>query len=128
MPSHAQKARLLIVSATGLSRLCAIPHRASLQVRLEEMRNLVKRNHIQLVVQVDVIGSRNNQQLLVVALQLLEGIFTEIARMGFLSVNHEHGAADFPAVRQEGHIDERERGGGIPVSYTHLTLPTKLEV
>ena len=114
MPSHAQKARLLIVSATGLSRLCAIPHRASLQVRLEEVRNLVKRNHIQPVVQVDVIGSRNNQQLLVVTLQLLEGIFTEVARMGFLSVNHEHGTTYLIAIRQDGHVHERQGGSLVP--------------
>ena len=43
--------------------------------------NLVKRNHVRLVVEIGVVRARDDEELLVVPLQHLEGVFTETARM-----------------------------------------------
>ncbi len=45
---------------------------------MEELFNLVERYLIQIVVQVGMAGSRHNVQFLIVPLQLLESVFTEI--------------------------------------------------
>ena len=50
--------------------------------------------------------ARDDEQLLVVALELLVGILAEIAGMGILAVNEEDCALDFTGIRQERHIEE----------------------
>lgn len=83
----------------------AVSKFTSFQMLLKELPDFVEGNNSGLIViKIYMARTGNNQQLLVISLQFLEGILAEIARMGFLPVNHEHGAADFPAVRQQGHI------------------------
>ena len=48
----------------------------------------------------------DDEQLLVVALELLVGILAEIAGMGVLAVNEKDCALDFTGIRQERHIEE----------------------
>ena len=51
---------------------------------------------------------RNNHQFLIIAFQLLEGILTEITGVSFLTMNKQHGTADFIGISEYGSIDERE--------------------
>ena len=48
----------------------------------------------------------DDEQLLVVAPELLVGVLAEIAGMGVLAVNEEDCALDFTGIRQERHIEE----------------------
>lgn len=73
----------------GLLLLCL----TSFEVGPEEFFHLVKRNLP--VIQVGVVGSRNNHQLFVAAAQESVCIFTEIAGMGILSMDKQHCACDF---------------------------------
>ena len=66
------------------------------------------------MVEIGVVRARDNEKLLVVALQLIKGIFAEIPRMGLLAVNKENGASDFARVREERHRHEGERRGHVP--------------
>lgn len=77
----------------------AMPHNKGLfQIRTEKNFNLVERYLFEIVIQVGMVGIGNDQQFLVVASQFLIGILAEIARMGFLSVDKQDGAADFACV------------------------------
>ena len=51
------------------------------EILLHEVLNLVERNHGRLVVEIGVVRARDDEELLVVPLQHLEGVFTETARM-----------------------------------------------
>ena len=55
--------------------------------RIKKSFYLVKRYFLEIVIEVDMTGSGNNQKFLVVAGQFLERIFTELTRMGLLPVN-----------------------------------------
>ena len=58
----------------------------------------------------------DNHQFLVLAFQLLECVFAEIAGVGFFPVDEEHGVAYLVAIRENRHVDERERGGLVPTA------------
>ena len=73
-------------------------HDCSFQVRAIERLYLVERYFVEVVVEVGVIGAGDNQQLLVVAVQFLVGVLAEVARMGFLPVDEQHGIAYFACV------------------------------
>ena len=88
--------------------------RVLFQIIAEELFNPVKRDFFHVVVEVGVAGARHNQQLLVVALQFLEGILAEVAGVGLFAVYNQDGAAYFAGIRQDGHVDERERRGDVP--------------
>ena len=70
------------------------------------MLQFVKRDDVRPVIQIRMYGSGNNQQFLIIALQFLECIFTEITGMGFFSMNEQHGAADFIGIRKNRSIDK----------------------
>ena len=85
-----------------------------LQIGVVELLYAVEWNFVHLVIQVGVVCARHNQQFLVVSFQLLECVFAEVARMGFLSMHQQDGTAYLVAVAQDGHIDERERRSFVP--------------
>src|SRR5215207_7168244 len=64
---------------------------ASFQIRLEEGLQLVEGDQLHPVVEVDVAGSRNNNQLLRFGGPLV-GVFTELPGMSRLPSDEEHGA------------------------------------
>ena len=76
------------------------------QVLAEEGLNPVEGNLLEVVVEVGVDCAWDDEQLLVVALELLVGVLAEIAGMGVLTVNEEDCALDFTGIRQERHIEE----------------------
>ena len=59
----------------------------------EKVLDLIKRDL--LVIQIRVIGSRNNHQLLIVPFQFLESVFTKVAGVSLFAVNHQNSASDF---------------------------------
>ena len=61
----------------------------------EKCFQFVERNDIGTVVQVRMVCTGNDHQFLVVAFQLFERVFAEIAGMGLFSMNEKYGAADF---------------------------------
>ena len=83
---------------------------------MEKMFHFSERDHREVVVQVDMAGTGDDQQLFVVARQFLECIFAEIAGVRLFSVDHEHGTANFVAVGEQGHVDERKGRGLVPSS------------
>lgn len=63
-----------------------------------EADNLVERDLVEVVVEVHMAGTGDDEELLVVAGELLEGVFAEVAGMGLFAVDEEDGAADFTGV------------------------------
>ena len=76
------------------------------QVLAEEGLNPVEGNLLEVVVEVGVDCAWDDEQLLVVALELLVGVLAEIAGMGVLTVDEEDSALDFTGIRQDRHIEE----------------------
>ena len=74
------------------------------QILAIERLYLVERYLVEVVVEVGVVGAGDNQQLLVVAGQLLVGVLAEVARMSLLPVDKHHGTADFACVGQYRHV------------------------
>ena len=68
---------------------------SGLESRVEELFDPIERNHLQIVVQIDVVGARDDQQLFVVAGQPFESVFAEIPRVGFRPMDHQNGTANF---------------------------------
>lgn len=62
----------------------------------------VERYRIRIVVQIDMVGSGDNQQFLVVSGQPLVRILAEISGVSLLAVNQQHGAADLPDIGRIG--------------------------
>ena len=65
---------------------CTVSYAASLGCRAvehlaEEAFDAVERNHLQVVIQIDVASPGDDQQLLVVATEQFEGVLAEVARM-----------------------------------------------
>ena len=84
------------------------------QVLPKEFRYFFKRYNALLVIQVSVARVRYDQQLLVVTLQSLESVSAEVTGMRLFAVNHKHRAADFVAVTQKRHVDERQGRSDVP--------------
>ena len=63
-----------------------------------------------MIVEIGVVCTRDNEQFLVITGQFAVSRLTEIAGVRFLSVYQQHGRADFAAVLQDRHIQERQRG------------------
>ena len=59
-------------------------------------------------------GPWHDKQFLVAAFKLLESIFAEIPGMCLLAMDKQDCAAYLAGIRQDGHIDERQRGSDIP--------------
>ena len=53
------------------------------------------RNIFHVVVEIRVIGSRNNHERLIVASEFLESVFAEIQRVRFFAVDHQYRIFDF---------------------------------
>ena len=80
--------------------------RLLLQILAEEGLYPVEGNLLEVVVEVGVDCAWDDEQLLVVALELLVGVLAEIAGMGVLTVDEEDSALDFTGIRQDRHIEE----------------------
>ena len=63
-----------------------------------------------------MVCTGDNEQFLVIAGQLAVRCFAEIAGVRLFPVYQQHGRADFAAVLQNRHIQERQRGGHIPAA------------
>lgn len=55
----------------------------------------------------------DDEQLLIVGVGIVlhhvgKSILAEIAGVGLVPVDHQHGAADLVAVAQDGHVEERQ--------------------
>ena len=74
------------------------------QIFLKERFQLLKWDHVHLIVKVGVVCAGDNEQFLVIAGQLAVSCLTEIAGVRFLSVYQQHGGADLVAVLQNRHI------------------------
>lgn len=61
-----------------------------------------------------MVRARHDDERLVLALEELERVLAEVARMSLLAVNEQDGAPDFSRIRQERHVDEGQRRGRIP--------------
>lgn len=59
-------------------------------------------------------GLGNDEQVLVVALEALEGVFAEIARVGFLAVDEEHGTFNLAGIGKYGGVEESEARCDVP--------------
>lgn len=59
-------------------------------------------------------SARYDKEFFVIAFEFLESILAEIAGVRFLAMNYKHGTADLIAVLQNGHIQKRQCGRGIP--------------
>ena len=74
------------------------------QIFLKERFQLLKWDHVHLIVKVGVVCTGDNEQFLVIAGQLAVRCFAEIAGVRFLSVYQQYGRADLAAVLQDWHI------------------------
>ena len=63
-----------------------------------------------------MICTGDHEQFLVIAGQLAVRCFAEIAGVRLFPVYQQHGRADFAAVLQDRHIQERQRGSHIPTA------------
>lgn len=88
--------------------------RVLFQIFAIECFYLVERYFVEIVVEVGMVGSGDDEELFVVSLEFLEGVFAEIAGVGLLSMYEEYGVAYLVAVREYGHVDEGQRGGLVP--------------
>ena len=86
------------------------------QILRKKCVELFKRNDVHLIVKVSVVCTGDNEQFLVIAGQLAVRCFAEIAGVRLFPVYQQHGRADFAAVLQDRHIQERQRGGHIPTA------------
>ena len=86
------------------------------QIFLKERFQLFKRNNVHLIVKVSVICTGDNEQFLIIAGQLAVRCFAEIAGVRLFSVYQQHVRADFAAVLQDWHIQERQRRRHIPAT------------
>lgn len=83
------------------------------QILLVKLLYPIERNHLQVVVQIRMDGSRDNQQLLVAAGEFFINGLAEIARMGLLPMDEQHRTADFTGIRKDWHVNHREDSGSI---------------
>ena len=60
-----------------------------------ERGDFLHRNIFHVVVEIRVIGSRNNHERLIVAREFLESVFAEIQRVRFFAVDHQYRIFDF---------------------------------
>ena len=67
----------------------------SAEVLAEEGLDLVEGDDVKIVVKVGVDGAGDEEELLVVALQTLEGVLAEVAGVGLVAMDDEDGVADF---------------------------------
>ena len=77
-----------------------------LQIGVEEGDHFVPGDDIHPVVQIHMAGVGNNHQFLIVSREFFEGIFAEIAGMGFFSMDKKYRIADFSLILQERHGHE----------------------
>lgn len=81
---------------------------ALFQIFIEESFQLLERDDVHLIVKIGVVGTGDDEQLLVVAGELAVSRLTEIAGVRFFSVYQQHGGANLAAVLQDRHIQERK--------------------
>lgn len=89
---------------------------ALFQIFIEESFQLLERDDVHLIVKIGVVGTGDDEQLLVVAGELAVSRLTEIAGVRLFSVYQQHGGADLAAVLQDRHIQERQRRRHIPAA------------
>ena len=85
------------IRSTGLSYV-------SFQIFLKERFQLLKWDHVYLIVKVGVVCAGDNEQFLIVAGQLALSCLTEIARVRLFPVYQQYGTANLAAVLQNRHI------------------------
>ena len=74
------------------------------QIFLKERFQLLKWDHVHLIVKVGVVCAGDNEQFLIVAGQLAVSCLTEIARVRLFPVYQQYGRANLAAVLQNRHI------------------------
>lgn len=115
--NHSRSEQIVEMVGMGLSRRCSVSGISaigilfSFQGFLKKNVYFVERYDIEVVVKIDVVGSGDNQQFLVVSRQPFVGVFAEITRMGLGPVYHQYGAAYFADVGEDRHIDECQGTG-----------------
>ena len=87
---------------------------ALFQIFIEESFQLLERDDVHLIVKIGVVGTGDDEQLLVVAGELAVSRLTEIAGVRFFSVYQQHGGANLAAVLQDWHIQEGKRRCHVP--------------
>ena len=92
-----------------------------LQIRPEELLDLVEGNDVLPVIEVGVDRAGDDEQLLVVRAGVVfyhigKGVLAEITGVGLLPVDHQYGAADLIAVAQDRHVEEGQRRRHIPAA------------
>lgn len=104
-------------SEVGFDRVCLYGRWFGLfQMFHIECHDLVERNLVEVVVEVHMAGAGDDEEFLVVAGELLEGVFAEVAGMGLFAVDEKDGAADFTGVGHYRHVQEGEGRGDIPAA------------
>ena len=88
--------------------------KTSAEVLTEEGLNLVEGDNGKIVVKVSVDSAGDEEQLLVVALQTLEGVLAEVAGVGLVAMDDEDGVADFLNKSQDGLVEDGQDGGDVP--------------
>ena len=63
-----------------------------------------------------MVGPGDNQQLFVVAFQLLERVFAEVAGVRLFAVADEYGGADLVRVAEDGLVEEGHRAHDVPAA------------
>ena len=74
------------------------------QIFLKERFQLLKWDHVHLIVKVGVVCAGDNEQFLIIASQLAVSCLTEIARVRLFPVYQQYGRANLAAVLQNRHI------------------------
>lgn len=80
----------------------------------EERGNLIHRDFIEIIVEVGVVGIGYYEQFLIVAVEQLERVLAEVARVGLLTVNYHDGTFKFAGIFKEFEVDKGESRGDIP--------------
>lgn len=81
---------------------------ALFQIFIEESFQLLERDDVHLIVKIGVVGTGDDEQLLVVAGELAVSRLTEIAGVRLFTMHQQHGGAYLAAVLQDRHIQERK--------------------
>ena len=101
-------------AATRQSKRADARPRQSLKVLREELGQLIERDHVHLVVKINVIGARDNHELFRLRRSLVRS-FAKITRVGLLAMNQQHWPGRyFRDVGQERHVHEGQRIGHCP--------------
>ena len=93
------------------------PHAQSLcEMLVKKAHDFVEGNDVDAIIQIDVVGARNDHQLLALSSRL-KRVFAEIPRVSFLPRYEQNGSrCNLRNMREEGKIHERHRPRSRPRS------------